>query len=290
MFSEKHAGQALAAAVAAASAHGVPAGNPVVLRSGSNLLVHLHPAPVVARVATATALVRRDVAAWLARDLAIADHLVKAGVPAVAPSPELPAEPVHRDGHCITFWTYTPHAEDYRPRRGEVAALLAGLHVALRDFPDALPRSPMSEMPVAFELLAGSRWLDATDLAELRAEHEWAQAAVREIAGGQALHGDAHPGNLLATTHGLCWNDFEDTWFGPREWDLACLADTRRLDGDAELARYPDAPAPEVLRICRAARQLQAAIWAAVLNEHFGYDRTGIEARMATWRAGRTAE
>ncbi|MGI5283513.1 phosphotransferase [Nonomuraea polychroma] len=39
----------------------------------------------------------------------------------------------------------------------------------------------------------------------------------------QAVHGDAHPGNLLATSSGLLWNDFEETMAAPVGCDLACL-------------------------------------------------------------------
>lgn len=289
VFTDEHAGQAVAAAVAAAGARGVRAAEPAVLHNSCNLLVHLRPAPVVARVATATALVRPDVAAWLSRDLAIADHLVKAGVPAVAPSAELPMQPVHQDGFCLTFWTYTRHSADHRPRKGEVAALIADLHAALRDFPGPLPDSPVSELPYALDLLAGGRWLDATAVAELRAEHRWIEAALHEVPDRQAVHGDAHPGNLLATEDGLRWNDFEDTWFGPRAWDLACLAGTTRMDGEAELAHYPDATARDALALCRAGRRLQVLVWTAVLNAHFGDERGDLGVRLAHWRAGRMA-
>ena len=65
---------------------------PLVLRDATNLLVHLAPAPVVARVATGTSAIRSG-DAWLARELAIAGHLAKVGAPVVAPSAELPAGP-----------------------------------------------------------------------------------------------------------------------------------------------------------------------------------------------------
>ena len=59
--------RALEAAVAVAEAHGLRCAKPIVLADRSNVIVHLHPAPVVARVATTTALVRRDACAWLER-------------------------------------------------------------------------------------------------------------------------------------------------------------------------------------------------------------------------------
>ena len=39
----------------------------------------------------------------------------------------------------------------------------------------------------------------------------------------QPLHGDAHMGNLMNTTRGLLWTDWEDTFAGPIEWDVASI-------------------------------------------------------------------
>ena len=44
----------------------------------------------------------------------------------------------------------------------------------------------------------------------------------------QAIHGDAHLANVLATKGGHVWIDWEESWRGPIEWDLATL-DHRRL-------------------------------------------------------------
>jgi hypothetical protein len=58
--------------VAVAARQGVEVREPRVLSDGSNLLVRLAPAPVVARVATSTANVRAGgVRDWLARDVAL---------------------------------------------------------------------------------------------------------------------------------------------------------------------------------------------------------------------------
>ncbi len=39
----------------------------------------------------------------------------------------------------------------------------------------------------------------------------------------QAVHGDAHLGNVITTSRGPLWNDWEDAFRGPLAWDLACL-------------------------------------------------------------------
>ena len=82
---------------------GVRVDAPVVLNDGANLLLHLAPAPVVARVATATAVIRPGVAAWLARDVALAGFLDARGVPVTRPAEELSAGPGphERDGLAV---------------------------------------------------------------------------------------------------------------------------------------------------------------------------------------------
>src|SRR3712207_2885002 len=102
---ERASAPALRAAVEVAEEAGLRFDQPVVLHEGSSLLVHLRPAPVVARVALLTAAVRAG-EAWYAREVAVARHLADAGAPVVAPSDELPAGPHAHGGCTLTFWEY----------------------------------------------------------------------------------------------------------------------------------------------------------------------------------------
>jgi hypothetical protein len=80
----------LAAAVALGAAHGIVSVEPAILKDGSNVLVHLRPAPVVVRVATFTALIRDDPLPYLEREVQLASALVAVGASVAAPSRELP--------------------------------------------------------------------------------------------------------------------------------------------------------------------------------------------------------
>jgi thiamine kinase-like enzyme len=90
----------------------------------------------------------------------------------------------------------------------------------------------------------------------------------------QPLHGDAHPGNLLNTTLGLLWTDWEDTFRGPVEWDLASIIwNSRILDGDhatadAILAAYRQAGGgidPVALHHSLVARAAVMSAWYPIL-------------------------
>jgi hypothetical protein len=260
----------LEAALSLARAHGLPAGSPVVLRDLSNLLVHLWPAPVVARVATSTAAARGGALDWLVREVEVAEFLAGRGAPVVAPASELPPGPHLQDGYAISFWAYVDHSPD-RPLGGTaVAETLGALHAALESYPGELP--DLADVIAEAERLAA--WLEGSDLvatgepARLRGLLGRAREAI-DAAGlpARALHGDAHAGNLLRTPDGALWTDFEDTCRGPVEWDLACLARGGGVGIEALLAygRRPDDPllAPFV-----EARAAQVAVWAAFMADH----------------------
>ena len=62
---------------------------PVVLWDSNSTVVHLAPAPVVAKVATNTT--RTDAADAMTHELAVSLHLTGLGAPVAEPWPEMPA-------------------------------------------------------------------------------------------------------------------------------------------------------------------------------------------------------
>jgi hypothetical protein len=76
------------------------------------VLVHLFPAPVVARVAT-LAGTRRAGDGWLRREVSVAGFLDRAGAPVIAPSRELDPGPHTLDGVSFSFWD---HVEEVATR------------------------------------------------------------------------------------------------------------------------------------------------------------------------------
>jgi hypothetical protein len=211
---------AVEAAVAVARTHGVHCDDPVVLSDAWYLLVHLPPAPVVARVATdAPGAGSGDVAA----ELAVAHHAVTHGAPVVPPSDLLDPGPHLHEGRLIGFWTFVEQDGDVDPVvAGEG---LRAIHDALADYDGRLPQLHAME-----PLLAQ---LPESDDAELLRELGSTALPV-----GQALHGDAHLHNCMHTTQGTLWHDFETSCRGPREYDLAALVHHERIHGgDGRSAR-----------------------------------------------------
>lgn len=267
------------AAVTVATSLGVECDDPVVVHDGSNVVVHLRPSPVVARIATLTADIRPGIEAWFARDAVVARHVAARGVLATRPL----AEPVVVDGTVVALWHHEPHDPDHRPTPSEVASRLASLHGAMLDLDTDLPRlGPCDDLVRALPLVAGL--VAPSAVAVVRDEVERLRSALADFP-VRPVHGDSHPGNLLATPSGLMWNDFEDAWLGPLGWDLACLAMTGRFDGAAAVAAYPGEVAAEELAVCVELRTLFAVVWRFVVATRFPHRLPEAEEHLQHWLA-----
>jgi Ser/Thr protein kinase RdoA (MazF antagonist) len=261
--------QGTAAAVRLAQQLGLPHAAPVILSNRGNLLVHLTPAPVVARVATLTAQSRRDPFEWLAREVAIAGYVASLDGPAVAPARE--AGPHWQDGLAISLWEYV-RAPDTVPGPADVGCALARLHRVALGCPAELGglNAATDQITDGLAMLEREAVLDGTTLAALREAHAAALSEMR-VADGEpvVLHGDAHHGNLLAAPdRGWLWIDLEETGKGPAAWDLATMV-SHYTEQDACIAL--DAYAAEsgtaipALAPFRRVRDLEAAVWSGCM-------------------------
>jgi hypothetical protein len=260
---------------------------PEVVADGSNVLVHLKPAPVVARVATTTGLVRKPTEWWLALDLDIAGYLAGQNFPVVRPSAELPPGPHLHDGLALTFWEFVEHDRNYVAGVEETGAFLHELHTALRGYQGELRNlSPFTEVPQWLDEMEQWNALDPADMVMLRRGHAVISADIDALRlPAQPLHGDAHRKNTLKTSKGLIWTDFEDACSGPIAWDLACFIRTSGENPDTALASYGGELEAEQLEPFFAARDLQGAVWGAILSTRFADRRKRAEEWMAVCRA-----
>ncbi len=262
---------AIAAAQAVARQWGVACNEAAPLSGGSNVLVHLKPAPVVARVMTATSMLHDDTERWLSREVAVAVFLTQRTDAVAAPSDLLPPGPHERDGLWMTMWKFVAH--DPQAAVPDAAALgrsLRDLHAALADFPGDL--DPVSEIrDWLARLLADLRPSDSVthdDIEWLEFKLDALTPAVFESSlPAQALHGDVAISNLLSTERGLVWNDLEDVCVGPVAWDVAGLVSSARARGQSQsfveelVAAYGDSGAE--LGAFLEAHALYEVIWQA---------------------------
>jgi len=258
---------AIRAASQVAREQGLVFDEPVVLRDLSNLVLRLWPSAVVARVATATGGARRGLD-WLAREVAMADFLARAGAPAVPPSRVIDPGPHERDGLAISFWEYVGvQPEPAEPRAAGRALRLC--HEALQDYPGALPEmAAWREAMALLARLSGEGAFAPDDAALMAQAARRLDARLGALAlPMQALHGDAGLGNALNTAAGPLWTDWEDAHRGPMAWDLGCLharawiLGERRRRVEAAMAGYGAAIDPDLLWLFVEARALQVMVW-----------------------------
>ena len=235
--------RALAAAGTVASACGLKVDEAIVIHSASNVLVHLRPAPVVARVMTGTVALHDDPRKWLEREISVLEFLAPSGL-AVSPSRLITPGPHCHDGLWMTFteWISEVAGPDVQPTAylddpGRLGRTLRDLHDELRSFEGEL--GGLRELGDDIERLLGQlRPSDAQEsdtISSLREQLDRLRSVVFESSlPTQALHGDVSIRNLLRTPRRLVWNDFEDTFRGPAHWDVASYVGSLRIHRASE--------------------------------------------------------
>ena len=207
--------------------------------------------------------------AWQRREVAVARYLADRGAPVVAPSGELPPGPHERDGFTMTFWELVP--DPHAPLdAAEAGRRLRACHEALAGYGgDLETMAATAEVGRVLERVAANGLIGRSDLERLRE----IGAGVSERVGAlrlphQAVHGDAGLGNVLSTPDGPRWNDWEDTFRGPVEWDLACVQATGPPFGErdpeliaAAVRGYGDGIDADALSTLIDARRHQVTVW-----------------------------
>ncbi|MFE3765356.1 phosphotransferase enzyme family protein [Streptomyces sp. NPDC059104] len=199
------------------------------------------------------------------RELAVADWLAGAGVPAVRaaePAPRLVA------GHPVTLWHRLPDA--VRPAGPEdLAALLRPLH-ALPAPPFALPPRDLLDGVERWLRLAGGA-VAPEDAAYLRARRDGYAAEVAALTPHLTpgpIHGDALPRNVHVGPDGPVLVDLETVSADLREHDLVVMAlsrDRYGMPADAYRA-FTDAYGWDVREwegcaVLRGARETASCAW-----------------------------
>jgi hypothetical protein len=240
--------RAIAAATSIAASLDLPADDAIVLHNSNKLALRLTPCDVFARVAP----VGHEVAQF---EIELAQRLAEVESPVAALEPRV--EPiVHtRDSFVVTLWTYyeplTPQASPV-----DYAKALERLHAGMREVDVPSPRftdriaeaeAIVADPDLSPELADADRVFLGSRLRSLRRTIE-DRGAVEQL-----LHGEPHPGNVLSTTNGPLFIDFETCCRGPVEFDLAHVT-------EAVCEHYPNVD-QGLLDECRQLVLAMVAAW-----------------------------
>lgn len=279
--------RAIGAVVRTVSKAGLPVDDPHLLGSGANLIVHLKPSPVVARVATLTAEMRRNPAEYLRRERDITAGLRQRGIEVVAPTELVDPGPYHADDFWFLLMSYrrleppdlasTGHAE-------AVGGSLADLEAALDELPPELGATdrghPWAEIATLIatvrpgtEPAAMARIVDAVEsLQATEPENRW-----------RLIHGDAHRLNVALDGGRVVWFDFEDANHRPLAWDLATLRRAWPAAGDEACRRLGVAPSGFSMTWHHELREVYALLWNLLYAERDERARPATTTRLRGW-------
>ncbi|MEU6847238.1 phosphotransferase [Streptomyces sp. NPDC046716] len=213
--------RAVPAAQAIAASLGLPADDAIVLQNSNKLTLRLLPSDVLARVAPSA-----DRSAWF--ETGLARRLTGAGCPVAALDPRAAGDVHERDGFVVTLWTYYASGEPEETGPRDYAAALRRLHTGMRLLDVPAPHFT-ERVAHARRLVADRDRTPALGDADRRLLADTLDDRSRAITGRgapeQLLHGEPHPGNLLATRDGPRFIDLETVCRGPVEFDLAHAPD-----------------------------------------------------------------
>jgi aminoglycoside phosphotransferase (APT) family kinase protein len=239
----------------------------VVLSNSNKIVVRLQPGDVLARVAF-------DGEHGFEKELELAHRL--AGGPVVAPKDLTVHE---RDGFAISLWDYYEPFADVPP--DEYADALHRLHVGMRAIDVPTPhfmdrvgeaQAVLADRAISPEVPEADRELLVATLTEL------GHAVSTSGAPEQLLHGEPHPGNLLATKAGPLFIDLETMCRGPVEFDIAHAPE--------EIAEHYPGINQQLLRDCRLLMLAIVITWRWDCNDQLPNGRQRGEEWTAQLRAG----
>jgi aminoglycoside phosphotransferase (APT) family kinase protein len=241
--------RAVDAAKSLASALGLRVDDAMVLHNSNKLAVRLAPCEVFARVAP---LAHQD----LRFEVELAQRLAETESPVAALEPRVEPRVYERDGFAVTLWTYYEPVTPPDVSPADYASALERLHAGMRTLKVASPR--FTDRVAEAQQLVASRDLtpaltDADRELLIAALRERSRAVSDRAAAEQLVHGEPHPGNVLATHNGPLFIDFETCCRGPVEFDLAHVP-------EAVSECYPDVD-QELLDDCRGLVLAMVAAW-----------------------------
>lgn len=215
-------GKLISQMIVTARALGLSDITPIVLSDGGNLIVHLAPHAIVARIVILISGEDADRSnKSLSRELCVACHLHSKGVPVLLPTELIDAGPHRVGGTWMTFWRYVAPTKLESLTPCEAVQLVNMLSVAIKDFSDVIPILGVWNRACksAMRLRGKSDYRIQSLLKVFLTIDEQMQNI--ETALLIPSHGDAHVRNLLASPEGWLWMDFEDVSLMPVYWDIA---------------------------------------------------------------------
>jgi len=280
---------AILAAYRCAQKYGIQPDRCEILQDAHTVVVRLTDS-LVARIVNDTEGPRQG-NTWFSRETAIAAHLTRHNAPVIPLHPDIPPIAHLQDGYTMNFWQFVT-AIDATPSPQEIGASLHHCHQALQLFSE--PLTSLGILHESLTILQQPAVADALSSASINLLLRHLNSSIESLAAcsQQPLHGDAHRGNLLTTSQGLLWSDWEDVFCGPVEWDLAsAIWNTKLLENDVSTANaivqgyeaHGTAIDEMILNQCLIARAAVMSAWYPLLYPNPSPERAQKLQHRLTW-------
>ena len=184
-----------------------------------------------------------------------------------------------RDGFAITFWKYYEPLPAGEITLVEYARALERLHAGMRQLDVTAPH--FTDRVDEAQAIVEDRWqspdlVDADRELLINSLRCLRRAVVARGTCEQLLHGEPHVGNLLKTTSGMRFIDFETCCYGPVEFDIAHAPD--------EIGDHYALADQLQLRDCRILMLAMVAAWRADRDDDFPNGREARDALLSRIR------
>jgi Ser/Thr protein kinase RdoA (MazF antagonist) len=242
----------LAAAIATASSLDLTVDDAIILQNSNKLTLRLLPCDAIAGVAPVTPVARQSAQF----EVELAQRLAESGSPVAALERRVDPRAYERDGFVATLWTYYEPVAPAEAEPADYARALERLHAGMRNLDIPAPHFT-DRVAEAQQLVASRDHTPALADADRKFLGDTLRSLRRVIsdygATEQLLHGEPHPGNVLATKDGLVFIDLETCCRGPVEFDLAHAP-------EAVSEHYPGLN-QDLLRECRLLMLAMTTTW-----------------------------
>jgi len=258
--------RAMAAAMAIAASLDLAVDDAIVLHDSNKLTLRLLPCDVLARVAPVELQVSQF-------EVELAQRLAASRCPVATVERRVDPRVYERDGFVVTLWAYYEPATPREVSPADYASALERLHAGMRTLDLPTPHF-MDRVAQAQQLVASRDHTPALADADRELLGDTLRNLSRVIgdrgAAEQLLHGEPHPGNVLATKDGLLFIDLETCCRGPVEFDLAHAPD--------EVSEHYPGVNQDLLRECQILVLAMITTWRWDRDDRFPNGRQrGIE-------------
>lgn len=194
--------------------------DPIILNESANLVIHLSPYDIVARIALYD-LNTSHIKDVMQKEIEIANYLEEKGIAVISPNKLVNYEPIDLGGHWMTLWNFERREEREKLTSVEAIHYVEKLTNAMKGYEGKLP--VLGVWKRVHESAKNLSKSDDSQIQRLVVNYNILNKDINNIDVESLVpsHGDSHAKNLYPAKNDWLWMDFEDASLMPEYWDLA---------------------------------------------------------------------